>query len=342
MRAINYQSLRNKMLTEKPFRGTTNKYPLVRRSSNTHYFFHEVLDDGSDQMRIIIGKDWSSEPITEEVYEKEMAEGKKYVYKYIHPDTNEASFTHWVVTPSEIGIVRPDNTFEFTRKKYGQGTNTIMGRFNAGYFVSDCRRGGMIYKHTTHGANTMVPIFQGLRVDCDTMKPDPKHEYKLYGMRVARGDAKRYLERYETFYRVSNAMLSVMSYARVCEMAKDICKPIIDAKVERPQYQPMHCDKLWAFAKTTMDDSPLEAAIVAAMAFNVNNIFWDVFHYPHRAEKASMEGFSETLKRKVNRMLYAENPDVMHRVEFPFGVVYPQSSWDYTIEVDGKEVKQCY
>ena len=341
MKFINYQALSNVMLTQKPFRGTTNEYPLVNRNYSTKRFYHET-EGGSPMFRIIIGHSWQSERISKEEFDELKAKNSKYIYEYTEPTTKTSTYSKYYKTPNEIGIVRPDNTFEFTRRTYFSGDRMMMSRFNVGYFVSDAQRGGVIYMLRERGAPIkMYPIFQGLRIDCDTMQPDPKHTYELIGRRVARAEAKKFVKQYEDFYKMAATMMATMDYPKFCELALEIGRPILSTKATHPNYNTEFGDRLWNEFKNVMNDSPLEAAALACIALNVRNMFWDTFHSPYRRASTTMEGMFEHMRRSINTRMYGENPEVMTEVPFEFGKPYPASNWDYTIRVDGVDVVQC-
>lgn len=347
MHYINYQALVNVMRTQKPYRGSTNRYPLANRKQSHKYFLHEKDADGNDFMRIIYGNRYESTPITKEIYDSMPEQGEGYsLHKYA--DGYHIRYVKYDRVLNELGIVRPDNTFEFTGKSYRQGEMMLMSDFGnyGGYFKTDCKRGGMLYvkySYKERQDEQVMPIFKGLRVDCDTMKPIPNHTYKLIGRRVNRKSSKEFLKQYEEFFKVSEAMMKVMPFSTFLSIAKD--KLIEQNAYSDQKYfrYSVNTDRALADAKALMKDSPIDAAALFCACLDgrgVGNFVWLLRHDSMVSTESTAEGLFIGMKRGVCNMLYRENPEILTEVEFEYGKPFPQSSWDYVIEVDGNVVEQ--
>ena len=351
MKYINYKTLKNITITHPPYRGSLNRYPWSNRKQSYKYFIHERTDSGKEYFRVVYGKRWSSEEVTKEVYDT-LQENERGHYS---PQNNASlvdKYVRYFSYPNELGIVRPDNTFEFTSDNYGQGERQIMSsvvsHYN-GYFMTDCRRAGDMYVKGRMGddASIMLPIFKGLRVDCDTMIPVPDHEYKLYGRRVNRKNGKEFLKQYDDFFKVAEVMMKTIKMENFVQIGADRVKA--EKLFDETSYYAFATDgkKVIEMAKSLMLDDPLEAASLFCIGLGdrgLGNFRWLVSNYlKMRSLKLldtgrSAEELYPTLRRSVCNMLYRDNPDVLGKVEFEFGKPFPASTWGYVVEVDGKEV----
>lgn len=338
----NYQTLVNIMRTQKPFRGTQNKFPLTNRKLSYKYFLQDKDENGQDMFRLVYGKRWDRELVTQMDYE--LANGDKSGEYFKRPnDDGEMEYFKYVESPNEMGIVRADNSFEFTKSAYGQGDMYFLNDYcRKGYFYTDSRRGGMLY--VTGGRKqreSMLPIFKGLRVDCDTMQPDPSHTYKLYGRRVNRKESKEFLKQYEDFFKVSEAMMKTISMENFVAISNEFVSTTPDSRASY-WIQDKFRDELLAKAKELMNDSPLDAAAILCLTLGsrgIGNFRWISLVTRTSSNDTPAEYFLP-MKRAVCSMLYTENPDVMKLIEYEYGKPYPQSIWGYAVEVDGVLVEQ--
>lgn len=349
MRYINYDKLRNITKTFAPYRGSLNRYPWSNRKQSYKYFIHEKTESGDDYFRVVLGKRWKSEEVTKEVYNT-LQDGERAHYGPHNSHGPVDKYIRYFSIPNELGIVRPDNTFEFTSDSYGQGERMIMTSVcNTGYFMTDCRRVGDMYVvgGYSSGVQKMLPIFKGLRVDCDTMTPVPDHEYKLYGHRVNRKNSKEFIKQYDDFFKVAEVMMKSVKLEDFVQIGAD--KVRADGLYDESSYYAYAVDpsKVLPIAKSLMLDDPLEAAALFCIGLGdrgVGNYRWLVSNYLKLKKLGLYDDTNELeklypmMRRAVCNMLYRENPDVLERVEFEFGKPFPASTWGYVVEVDGKEV----
>ena len=219
MRALTWERLTNITKTVKPYRGTTNRFPVADRRHNHKDFITEERD-GEQVYVVRYGYSWKSYQHTKEEWQASQSTKQPN----IHERTNNGVtiYESYKTLPREIGIVRSDNTFEFNSMYYGQGDNIMLSTWSRGYFCRSSRHGGMIYR-----ANDIFhPIFKGMRVNCDTMMPHKDSEYQVTGKRVSRKDAKEFLNRYTDFYQINEVMLKTMEWKGFMETAVDVMKSL--------------------------------------------------------------------------------------------------------------------
>jgi len=334
MKALTWDRLTNITKTTKPYRGTTNRFPIGDRRHNTKDFIAEERD--GEQVYVIrygycykqnlhTKAEFDESPST--IWEREGENGKVYVSYY--------------TVPRELGIVRSDNTFEFTNNNYGQGDNIIMSGWSNGWFMRSSRHGGMVFRR----GDVFHPIFKGMRVDCNTMMPHKDSQYQVVGKRVSRKDAKEFLKRYADFYQVNEVMLKTMEWKGYMETTADILK-MLNLTTDNWGLDHKEREKLIEFAEKNINDAPLDAGIAFALAHDVQSLYTR-----HRVFAGSTSGYYtnreieldvmfSNLKRKLNKELYKRNPSVMKLTEYVPNEAYPPSEWGVDVFVNGVEVEQ--
>ena len=349
---LNYERLKNITKTVKPYRGSTNRFPIGSRAHNTKFFLVENDESGEEVYRIVYGYCWHSEEITKEEYEAAKAR-KEEVSE--HTWYNPVQYKRHYKTPHQLGIVRSDNTFEFNNSNnyYGQGANTLLSRWSAGYFYSSSRHGGMVYKERRTNADgfgqhhLFHPIFDGMRVHIGSGEVHESSQYKVMGSRVSRKNSKEFLNRYSTFYKVAEVMMKTMDYHTLLTTANDIVQEATGKSVKDYGYW-MDDDDAKAIrlkADDLVDSAPLDAALLYCVGLKLYR--GDLWRTMHRVadgntpwtDKDSTDIFIN-LKRNLNRHLFEVNPECMKQIEFAAGEMYPQSDWNYEIYVtDSKGVQ---
>lgn len=335
MKALTWERLTNITKTAKPYRGTTNRFPIGDRRHNTKDFIAEERN-GENVYVIRYGFTWKEHEHTKEEYLKNQGKISERNWN------GEIKYVSYTTHPRELGIVRSDNTFEFTSKYYGQGDNMILSNWSRGYFMRSSRHGGMIYNE--RGSNIFHPIFHGMRVDCDTMLPHADSNYQVVGKRVSRKDAKEFLKRYADFYQINEVMLKTMEYKGYMETANDVIISL-DVQMDNWSLGQENREKLIEFAEKSINEAPLDAGIAFCLAYDVQNIYNRVRAFngngsSYYNREVELEVIFANLKRKLNKELYKRNPSVMKLTEYIPNEPYPPSEWGVDVYVNGKEVEQ--
>lgn len=335
MKALEWSRLTDITKNQKPYRGTTNRFPIGDRRHNTKDFLAE--ERNGEQVYVIrYGFSWKDREHTKEeflaspstIHERDSNGEKKY-------------FSYFSV-PRELGLVRSDNTFEFTNGGYGQGDNMILSNWSRGYFSRSSRHGGMIYSE--RGSNIFHPIFKGMRVHCDTMLPHESSQYQAVGKRVSRKDAKEFLTRYADFYKINEVMLKATDYKTYITTAVEVlseCGVNTDSWCLPSEGR----EKLVSFAEENLNNMPLDAGIAFSIAYDVQNLYNRVraqngSGHSYYDREIELEVVFSNLKRKLNKELYRRNPSVMKLTEYVPNESFPPSEWGVDVYVNGKEVEQ--
>jgi hypothetical protein len=325
MQGFDYKRLEQITKEVKPFRGTTNRFPLGRRRHNLKNFYVRE-EDGVKVFDVTCGTRWESFKITKEEFDAARAAKKNNVHEYTHTDgsVERIRYEHPIHI---LGTSRPDGFFEFNAEgnyPYGQGEKKFLSDFSAGWFSNDSRRGGMIWTRGGYaGVNRKMPIYKGLKLSTDD-RMTPEFEYVVIGKKVDRKLGKEVLAGYEHFYKVSETMCKAMDREAFLRTAKEV----IDENK----------DKYFEAAKALRDEAPLDAMILYAVAMDVGRIQHQIAH-PQWGHTEPIEVF-ENLKRNMNNRIYKEHPEVFKLVRYGMDEIYPPSVWGYEVEVNGKIVQQ--
>jgi hypothetical protein len=327
MRGLNY--LRLKRITEinKPYRGSTTRFPIGGRREIRRCFYVR-MENGEIVYDITYGYNWKRHPLTKEEYEARKERGDKNIADY-----NNGDYYFFESVPRLMGTVRSDNTFEFRGDTYDQGDRMFLSTYTYGWFVNDSRRGGMLYK-SSGSKGDMFPIWRGMRVNCETMRPID--DYKVITKQVNRKDSKSLTSGYKNFIKTAETMLNAMDWRSFIGMAEEIH---VQYKLETgEQYDREAYEQYPYIAERIKDEAPLDAAVLYMLAMDVGNLRWDIRHSRNnaitRGDETPAELFANVL-RGLNKAIYKANQDVFKRVEYGPNERYPSSDWGVEVIVNG-------
>ena len=333
MRGLSWDRLTEISTSQKPYRGTTNRFPIANRRHNHKDFVVEERN-GEKVYVVRYGYSWKSYQHTKEEWQANQGT------IHVRTDNGVTTYESYKTIPRELGIVRPDNTFEFMSMYYGQGDNIMLSNWSSGYFFRSSRHGGMVYR----GNDIFHPIFKGMRVDCTTMMPHKDSQYQVVGKRVSRKDAKDFLSRYKDFYQINEVMLKAMDWKGYMETTSDVMKSL-EITTDNWSLSSEDRDKLIKFADENLNTASLDAGIALVLAYDVQNIY-----SRHRAfvndnnsyynREVELDVVFGNMKRKINKELYKRNPSVMKLTEYVPNEPYPPSEWGVDVFVNGVEVEQ--
>jgi hypothetical protein len=113
-------------------------------------------------------------------------------------------------------------------------------------------------------------------------------------------------------------------------------------------------NEILARAEEQVSFAPLDSLILFGTQLDVDGLqFHRLYHQAKNITGNTSTGFYayysrlldpltavEAVKRKLSKVLYERNPEVMKVRELEAGKRYAQSDWGFTITVNGKEVEQ--
>ena len=361
---LSYDRLKDITKTQKPYRGTTNKYPIDKRTASYKYF--TVQKEGDDDVyHISYYEVHDHVEVTKEEYVDLNAKGIK-TSTYTPYQETVARYFRVNIEPNLLGIVRPDNTFEYVKAHvnpnhnvgYGQGENILLST----WLQADQRRsgsqGGVIigrWKPDTSYRTPMNeryeafhPVFKGLRINMRDFSIHPSCHYKTTSKKVNRKAGKELLKGYETFYTVCETMLTPMEYKTFIEVAVDVIKESgIPQESLDNYYTSLEDTKfLSETADRIKDDAPLDAFIMFSVAYDINGMWQRVrnvgknnYWTSNNAEMFLPKLFV-SVRRVLNKQFYKKNPSVLTEVDNKMGEYYPPCAWGVDLFVNGVEVNQ--
>ena len=302
MRYLNYDRLLSVANSVTPYRGTKNRFPIGNRRENNKYFLMGE-EEGKAIFNVVYGDRYVKRDITKEEYDEYLAQGKAAGTS----SATDAYFT-WDKAPNIMGKVRGDNSFEFTAEAYYQGERGFLSQCSQGFFNTDSRRGGMLYRH----GEKMYPIYRGMRVDCETMRPLGE-DIVITGRKVNRKEGKNLLKQYVDFYKICEVMCKSMDGKTFEQTATAIYN---EYKATDEAGFNIKTEMAFALADSLIHQAPLDALILYALALDVHGIRWAVRNggtHPYHSDISPMNAF-EAIKRRLNKYLYTQNESVFKPV----------------------------
>jgi len=339
MQGLNYTRLNSISNSVSPYRGSVNRFPIASRRHNTKYFLVRE-EEGQRVFDIVHGQHWKHITLTKAEHDNLAKQGSTKLRSYQQHDGTWEYYTY-EVSPNILGVVRPDNTFEFTSTSYGQGDRGILSTYGHGELSTNSRMGGMIWTGRLHGNGTRgaYPIYQGMRVNCESMQPTKP--ITVIGRKVDRKVGKDLLAGYTDFYMTTEVMTKAMDYEVFVRTMNDVVNehvPSGDFYLDHKEYASV-ADKL-------IDTAPLDSAMLYIFAWDIGNMRWNLRRFVdsqmsrYSAHEDTPHTMFLNLKRRLNKEIYKANEKVFKKVEYVDGEMYPPSEWGYTVMVDGVEVKQ--
>jgi len=296
-------------------------------------------EDGQRVFDIVHGQRWKHVTLTKAEHDNLAKQGSTKLRSYQHGDGTWEYYTY-EVSPNILGVVRPDNTFEFTSNSYGQGDRGILSTYGHGELSTNSRMGGMIWTGRLHGNGTRgaYPIYKGMRVNCESMQPTKP--ITVIGRKVDRKVGKDLLAGYADFYATTEVMTKAMDYEVFVRTMNDVMNDHMGGDIARDHTE------YSAKAKEIMEVAPLDSAMLYIMGWDIGNMRWNLRRFMdtqfgrYSAHEDTPHTMFLNLKRRLNKEIYKANEKVFKKVEYVNGEMYPPSEWGYTVMVDGVEVTQ--
>lgn len=343
---LKYEKLLGITKSTYPFRGT-KEYPIHDRRHG-HKRFEVVEVEKSDgtkdvEFHIYYGYTYDTKTVSKEEYTAAIKQHAKTgwpkTYTGYHNDKNEISYHLSTRTRAKVGIVRSDNTFEFTNLPYfHQGVAMFLSNWLQRVWAST-RQGGMILFDRT--SRNMHPVFAGLRINLDTFQPHESCNYVLYKKVVNRSRGHAARKKYEKQMRVARAMFSAMNKETMLSQMKDILEEVRNTEESNRHYGLTYIQKeaLASYVLENIHDDPVGAIMARMMVDNTFFIRQSLNGYSGYAAETAPVTYFELAKINVLRDIYVAT-DAVDEEAIPMGGHIPSSRWPFKIMLDGKQVKQ--
>lgn len=335
-----YKRLDEISKTTKPYRGSTNRYPTGNRLHSNKNFYVDELD-GEKVFRVTYGITHDRVFVTKEQYDDMENKGMS-VHQTKNWETNAPEYWYYVPKPYELGIMRPDETFEFTASGLHQGTNMYLTNefMGGGTVMCSSRHGGVIHKNHWRNPSVMFPIFKGLRIHTDTFMPHESQNITFTKNNIDRKLAKPMLAEYGDMIKTSGVMFSAMELDLFLNESKEIIIGAVGSEESSlPYMTPTNVDKLRAEAiKSNKEGRYFDCAVINAFLMDANRLQymlrWGNSYY--RQDKTPLN-IHQAMIRGLTKRLY-KNEEPFTKTELEWGKPYTTSEWGFDLTVNGKEV----
>jgi hypothetical protein len=336
---IAYKVLFEQTRNEKPYRGTHNRFPVGSRKQSNKYFLTEERLNGESIARVIYGERRQYTSISKELHDH--LRDKINVNVITRGSPQEPTFYRIDTVPNELGIVREDNTFEFTAHHLNQGENNILTKWSYGYFKTSARHGGVVHA----GLKVFHPIWHGARFSMDDDGKSYK-PYQVFGLAVKRKEAKDFFKSYEKFFVVARTMSTAMDWENFQSAGIEVINQHITGfnwEQVVNWYDDTRASRFKAKAHELKDTSPFDAYVLYLCAYNSNVIHRFANGVGVKRSYYREIGLHELylgFHRRVTQDLYRSTPNLFNHVEYEAGKKYPANNWGIKVIVDGQIVKQ--
>jgi len=334
---ITYAHLLEQTRKELPYRGTHNRFPVGSRKQSNKYFLTEERN-GESIARVIYGDRRQYTAISKELHNH--LRGKINVNLITRGSPQEPTFYRIDTVPNELGIVREDNTFEFTAHHLNQGENNILTKWSYGHFNTSVRHGGVVHS----GLKVFHPIWHGARFSMDDDGKSYK-PYQVFGLAVKRKESKDYFKSYEKFFTVAKTMSMAMEW----EVFRRTAVEVVDEHITgfdwnnlHGWFDPKRQEDFLSTAKGLQDTSPLDAYILylCGYKYNILNRIHTNKNYYGSENDYTMLALYLGFHRRMTQDIYRATPELFKEVEYEGGKGFPANNWGIKVIVDGQQVKQ--
>jgi hypothetical protein len=340
---LSYERLEHIANTNKPYRGTTNEFPLTKRAHSYKRFFKETDAKGEPFFRIIYGYKYIDRYIDKAEYDAKQAEGL-YVRVETQAD-NSVKYIVWDRHWDEIGIVRKDNTFELTATNLHQGTRYFISAMFNKYqceVLSSVRHGGAIYKEWTGTWNNptvtkVIPLFKGQRINLDTN--NSVLDYEVHLSKVNRTRTKQIMAEYVEAIKFNEVMFKTMTEDSFISSLKEVYAEAITEGERWRSSQAVARMLEYATEHVKVDMFKSICATMMASSYrlwsygsdNNNSYFGQMDYSPHVY-------YTQALK-KIDRQLKI-GANALDAIVYKANEAYPSNTWDITVLHNGNTVRQ--
>lgn len=233
-------------------------------------------------------------------------------------ESNTAKHASW---HKPFAIARPDNTIEFIKPTSAQSENMILRRMLSTPVYHEKARGGTCIRGSDYSSTNhiMHPMFEGLRIDMNTLKESKP--YELYVRKLIQKEAKAYLKQYDEFKTVAVTMFNAMNVRGVSELIDEI-------KTSKK----VHNDAVMS----AISEKHYVDALVHFILRKYNYWSWADMN---ESRLNNLRGVvKESLEKDFNHFVLERSNVPFKLVQVESGKYFSVSKWGYTIVQDGKEM----
>lgn len=322
VRRISYDRLIQRIALDKPYKDSGNAYPLGDRRYSDRHFRHEA----NDTFTI-----WYAD--------RESIDNK---YGRSNDKQNALAQNQHYYDNRMIGIVHPDNSFEFTVDT-SQGENMLLTHALGAWVHHEKSKGGTVYEKRKVGnsGKHIHPVFKGLRINCDT--GEAVTPYSVFLPVVKRKAANEVMAKYQDFITVFKTMVDSMDDRGIWEVFEDLYKH--EAEGSKENWRSLDI----AVVKRLIDEKKyVDAGCLFSLLNRTSHmrwrIEWQMDNETLPVAQSLSYGWRGQAKKDVTtnfrKEILKQHPEVFTFTELEAGDPLPASQWGVEVRVGNQPVER--
>jgi hypothetical protein len=338
---LKYERLKRITETQKPYRGTTDKYPFSDRKHNYKYFV-PVDVNGEIEYHVGYYHKWESETmIGEEFNDKKSSmdkgERKKWREETIWKKDSSGiertgNYIKDFKNPKVDLIIRSDNTVEIVTDSFHQGMRMIFSAYSYsnGVFQSSVNHGGIVYGRRDNGVDIRIPIFKGMRFNMDTMQVHPSAHYIAKYRTVDRKLSKEAMSIYQDKLNGAFAFITCMDKESFREDMDTVTAELIPDNVTSYYWGSQSQNEAEKLADSIFFEKPVEAIYLYMKSFHVGYYMSSLAH-----PSDWIKGFKKKFAKYIHAKHETFSKEYLTHLEN-----FKSSQWNIDVTVNGKLVER--
>jgi hypothetical protein len=338
---LKYERLKRITETQKPYRGTTDKYPFSDRKHNYKYFV-PVEVNGEIEYHVGYYHEWQTESMTAEEFnaKKGSMDSKEFKKWREKEKWNSNARTYEptgyyekdVKNPSVDLIIRSDNTAEIVTDNFHQGMRMIFSAYSYsnGVFQSSVNHGGIVYGRRDSRGDIRIPIFKHMRFNMDTMEVHPSSKYIATYNTVDRKKSKEAMSIYQDKLNGAFAFITCMDKESFREDMDTVTAELIPDNKGSHWWSKNMREEATELADKILFDKPVESVYLLMKAFNVGYYMSSLAH---------PSDWISSFKKKFAKYIHVKH-DTFTKEYLTHLENFKSSPWNIEITVNGKLVER--
>jgi hypothetical protein len=338
---LKYERLKRITETQKPYRGTIDKYPFSDRNHNYKYFYPREVN-GEIEYHVGYYHKWQTESMTTEEFnaKKDSMDSKEFK-KWREKekwDSNARTYEPTgyyekdVKNPKVDLIIRSDNTAEIVTDNFHQGMRMIFSAYSYsnGVFQSSVNHGGIVYGRRDSRGDIRIPIFKHMRFNMDTMEVHPSSKYIATYNTVDRKKSKEAMSIYQDKLNGAFAFITCMDKESFNQDREEVVEELIPDNKGSHWWSDAMRKEAISLADNIFFEKPVEAIYTYMKAFNVGY---------YMSSLADPSDWIKGFKKKFAKYIHVKH-DTFTKEYLTHLENFKSSPWNIEITVNGKMVER--
>jgi hypothetical protein len=338
---LKYERLKRITETQKPYRGTTDKYPFSDRKHNYKYFV-PVEVNGEIEYHVGYYHKWYTNDMTGDEFNARKDSMDKKELKQWHEKSewdsnarayqNTGTYERNFKNPKVDLIVRSDNTVEIVTDNFHQGMRMIFSAYSYsnGVFQSSVNHGGIVYGRRDNGVDIRLPIFKHMRFNMDTMQVHPSAHYIATYRTVDRKLSKEAMNLYKDKLNGAFAFITCMDKESFREDIDSVTKELKPDNITSYYWGSQSQNKAEKLADSIFFEKPVEAIYLYMKSFHVGYYLSSMAH---------PSDWIKVFKKKFAKYIHAKH-ETFSKEYLTHLENFKSSQWNIDVTINGKMVER--